>query len=399
MRIVTRRLELWRDVRDGLRSQPGRAGLSVLAIAVGMVALTVLLAVLGGLRERAAQLAQDFHADVFAIASGGAGDGPQAGLSRSDVDLLRANLGSGVVAGVRYDTIRGPDETRISLLATDGDLRQAHGWRMAAGRFLDDRDLRQASRHAVVSAALATRYGWYPGAVMRVRDVPFSVVGVARSSVAPLTTGPGSTPGELAIFVPWSSARHWCGSAEELRRVDTAYAAAGDAAGLSGAMERARRLVDSRTPGRAARLQWVTQDVILDGVRRLERVIAWTAGAVSFLCLLLGGTTMMSLMVANVRDRVVEIGLRRALGALPADIAALFVAEALVLTAGAAMLASGFTHVALLLGAGRLAIPLRLNAASFLGPIMIAVLLGVIFAYWPARLAARISPADALRAE
>lgn len=387
--------QLWRDVRDGLRAQPGRAGLSLLAIAVGMVALTVLLAVLGGLRARAAQLGSDFHADVFAIVSGGRrGD-----LARQDVDALRAGLGPGVVSGVRNDAMRGPDEASIAVLASDGRLRPARGWGMAAGRFLDDRDEQQAARNAVVSVALGARYGWTPGTVVRVHGVPFTVVGIVRSTATPLNTGPGPASGDLALFVPWTSARHWCDSADELRRVDVVYAAAGATARLAGAVERARRLVDGRAPGRSQQLQWVTQDVILEGVRRLERVIVWTAGAVACLCLLLGGTTMMSLMVANVRDRVVEIGLRRALGALPGDVAALFVAEALVLTAGSAVVASGFTHLALRLAAGRLTIPLQLNLASFLWPVAIAMLLGALFAYWPARLAARISPADALRAE
>jgi hypothetical protein len=50
-------------------------------------------------------------------------------------------------------------------------------------------------------------------------------------------------------------------------------------------------------------------------VRRLQSTIQVTVGSIALLCLVLGGTTLMSLMVANVRDRVTEIGLRRALGA------------------------------------------------------------------------------------
>ena len=44
----------------------------------------------------------------------------------------------------------------------------------------------------------------------------------------------------------------------------------------------------------------------------------------------------MSLMLANVRDRVGEIGLRRALGARARDVAALFVLEACLVTLAAA---------------------------------------------------------------
>ena len=57
------------DIVDGVRSQPGRAGLSVLAIAVGTVALTLLLAALGGLREKARHMVEELGVNVIAVVS------------------------------------------------------------------------------------------------------------------------------------------------------------------------------------------------------------------------------------------------------------------------------------------------------------------------------------------
>ena len=107
----------------------------------------------------------------------------------------------------------------------------------------------------------------------------------------------------------------------------------------------------------------------------------------------------MSLMVANVRERVMEIGLRRALGASQWDIAALFVMEACLVAGSAAVVATLGTN--LLLSLGRQAFPtsLRLGWVSILTPLIVAVFLGIVFSYWPARFAAKITPSEALRNE
>ena len=107
----------------------------------------------------------------------------------------------------------------------------------------------------------------------------------------------------------------------------------------------------------------------------------------------------MSLMVATVRDRVVEIGLRRALGATAGDIASLFVWEGCLVTASAALVGTFLTHALLFLAQGVLPVPVSLGLGSLLVPIAVAVGLGIAFSYWPAKFAAKILPSDALRNE
>ena len=148
-----------------------------------------------------------------------------------------------------------------------------------------------------------------------------------------------------------------------------------------------------------AAVTWITPETILRGVRRMQRALDLGIGSITLLSLALGGITLMSLLVGNVRERVTEIGLRRALGATRRDVAALFVLEGCLLTSLAALVGAGVAQWVLHALAGVPEIPLALDGRLWLAPLGVALAVGLLASYVPARLAAGISPADALRAE
>jgi putative ABC transport system permease protein len=136
---------------------------------------------------------------------------------------------------------------------------------------------------------------------------------------------------------------------------------------------------------------------LLRSVRRLQRGVALSAGGIAGLALVLGGTTLMSLLIAGVLERVPEIGLRRALGGTPRDVAALFVAEACAVTTAAGVLGV-LGAMALMPALERAApIPVRTGPLSVILPLAFSILAGVAFSWWPARRAACIPPSEALR--
>lgn len=181
-------------------------------------------------------------------------------------------------------------------------------------------------------------------------------------------------------------------------KLDAVFVHVPDGGDYAERVEDCRRLL-AHPDLRASGLSWVTPDVLLSRIRSLQQMIRFTAGSLSGLCLLLGGTTLMSLMVANVRERIREIGLRRALGARRQDIARLFMLEAAALTASAGV-AGVLIANALLVGAGvSFPLPTKVGVESAVLPLAAALLLGLAFSYGPARLAARISPSEALRDE
>lgn len=390
---------LLRDVCDEIRSRPGRAGLSFLAILTGMLALTALLCVAGGLRREARDLVARFGADVFAILPAEAAapsGGARAGLSRGAVALLRANMPGARVSGVRR-LGRAVDGEDVATVATDEELAAVRGWELLRGRFLDAADCRGGQRHAVITRALGERRGWGIGQTLTVRGVPLTIVGVIDAGdILPPAAEPAAraASGESAVFVPHTLLALWEEPGSE--PLDAVFVKAAPGRDAASSASAGRRILDGQSRGESG-LAWVTPSTLVRHIRRLQVIVGLAAGSVAALCLVLGGATLMGLMAANVRARVVEIGLRRALGARPIDVAALFVAEGVLVAGSAALAAAAAGHLVLAAVAGSIPLPLRLDLLTFLAPVALAVVLGAACSFAPARLAASLAPSDALR--
>lgn len=395
-----------RDILDDVRARPGRAGLSFLALAVGMTALTVLLAVLGGLAERSRRIVGELGVNVFAAMAAKedkSAPGKSGRLLLSHADLLATNLTGCLLAGVRtYEvTTPGADQT-LTVVATQEGLPAIRQWQIREGRFLDATDLRDRERSAVISATLADAWDWKVGQVVQLRDTPFRVVGILSYDVGALAAESSAAvlaPGNWTVWVPITVPPYWLTSRVPPEpELESLFVRVPDDQSMATIVTRTQSLLRQPDLGAPA-LSFVTPDLLLEKVRRLQRTIQFTVGSIAVLCLLLGGTTLMSLMVANVRDRVTEIGLRRALGATRGDIAQLFVMESILVTLAAALAGSVGTWLLLYAARAHFPAPLSLQPWTVLIPVAVAVALGALFSYAPARAAAAISPAEALRNE
>jgi putative ABC transport system permease protein len=375
------------DLWTGLRTGPARAGLALLSLALGLFAVTILLSTLDALRRQARGLVQAFGAETFALVSQSDSGAP---WSRRQVDFLRANLGEAAwVSGVRMRP--APAGADWIVAAVDADFFRVRGWQLDSGRTWDEHDARQGARLAVAPADLCRRNRWRAGDVILLGNEPFRLAGTTASASLPVPIIPAN-----AVFIPHASAALETGDDFTRDRVEVILFRARPGHDPDVLRRRVARLLTH--PGMAAEgSEWVTPESLLQGIRRWQRAIAWTAGSGGALGLLLGAVTLAGMLLTGVRERVAEIGLRRALGAQPREIAGLFVAEALVLTGAAAVAALVAAELALRGLGGRFPLPFHFGLWTRLGPLALAGALALLCSIGPAWRAARLPPAEALR--
>ena len=132
-------------------------------------------------------------------------------------------------------------------------------------------------------------------------------------------------------------------------------------------------------------------------VARIERIFFLYLPLVAGVSLLAGAAVAASLMLVSVNERTGEIGLRRAVGARPADIRSQFLAETMVTTLGGGLAGTLFGSAGALFVADRFGLSGVFSVTAILLGIALSIGTGLLAGVLPARRAALLQPAEALK--
>jgi len=402
-------------LREGLLAHKLRSVLTMLGIVFGIAAVIAMTAITeGGKQQQLEQIRRIGlnNIQVRALDLDGARltrarrANPD-GLSLDDLAAIREHV-QGVVAISAWKNLKA--ELRLGdrlvddalVLGVTGDLRAVADLQLGQGRFPDHHDEETFARVCTIGAHVARDLG-VPGgaalgAVVVLGDEPVTVIGVMAEL-------PGGSNGvadlslpdrNREVYLPYASLRAFYRKAAQDSRLDAISMRMEREEYLLPASDLIRRIVTDRHRGAEDMVVAVPLEQLRQAQRTKEifNVIIVVIAAIS---LVVGGIGIMNIMLATVTERTREIGIRRAVGASQRDILRQFLAEALLLSACGGL-------IGLLLGlAGGWLVELVFGFPVAFSPLImtIAVLvsggIGVVFGLYPAWLAARMNPVEALR--
>lgn len=139
------------------------------------------------------------------------------------------------------------------------------------------------------------------------------------------------------------------------------------------------------------------QEDFLETVNSIIGIIEIALVAISSISLVVGGIGIMNIMLVSVTERIKEIGLRRALGATPKNIALQFMIESVMVSVSGGTL--GLFCGAIATKFAQKWIQAEINLQTIVLAFGFSVAVGVLFGTYPAVKASKLDPIEALRYE
>lgn len=388
-----------------------RTLLSVTGIVVGVAAVILMVAVGRGAEENILGRIRAMGTNLILVSAGQfqliAGRQRQMStvktLVPSDAQAIAKECSSVLAAapaiGKRL-SVRGESENVIAnpfVVGMSAEGFQIRNITLAVGRSFDPQEGRAAQRVAVLGLTAARNlFGDADpvGLQVRIGRVPFEVIGVT----APKGMDPSGTDQDDLVVVPIETALR---RLFNVTHIQTIYVQAGSTDVLDRAEKEVAALLRQRHRLGAKNDDFTIQNqaTLLETERETSRALTLLIGSVAAISLLVGGVGILAVMLMSVRERIREIGLRRAVGARRRDIQIQFLLESGLLAGlggilgvvggvGAALAVSALGYWEVILSWPAVAVGFGFSVS-----------LGIAFGIYPAARAAHLEPIEALRAE
>jgi putative ABC transport system permease protein len=387
---------------QALTSHPSRTWLTLLAVSLGTAAVVLLSALGEGARSYVEDQFTQLGTHLLIVFPGRnettGGPPPLLGETARDLtldDALAMARARGVARlaplTVGQATVSaGSLEREVNIVGATADFLGVRHLTMGRGRFLPPGDPSRGRGVAVLGRTLATELFGHRQAVgewVRIGERRFRIIGILASSGQSL----GDTLDDIAI-IPVASAQALFNSPGLFRIL---VEARGREA-LPVAEAAIKDIVRARHEGEDD-VTVITQDAMLATFDKILKALTLAVAGIGAISLAVAGVLIMNVMLVSVAQRTAEVGLLKALGAAQGQIAALFIAEALLLAGVGTLVGLALALAAVgLFNDVYTAFQLVIPAWAPLAASAVSVGAGLVFGLAPALRAARLDPVVAL---
>lgn len=386
---------------DSFRANKVRFALTALGMVMGSA--SVILVVTIGLtgKQYAVNYIQGIGANMIVADYQGAGAGTPDFLTKDDETAVIEQV-PGIIATSpmlqMHDRISfGNGRVRdILVLGVSPQYKDIRNLVVLSGRFFDEQDAISHDKVAVVTVPFAKNlFGSVDAALDRtfsIKGIPFTIIGIFQERV--------NTYGQMeiadqTILIPYPVARYFTGT-DVVKQI---FFSVRDFADVPRARDEIAKVIQSRhRPNSAYDVN--ENAALLTTVEKIANILTVVLLLVSAVTLAVSGVGIMNIMLATVRSRIREIGIRKAVGATYREIQLQFLAEAILISMSGGI-------VGTLLG---LAIPfsarfflpadlIPISSWSVVISLGTAMLVGILFGTLPATRAAQMDPVESLKYE
>jgi putative ABC transport system permease protein len=386
-----------------------RSALTMLGIVIGVGAVIAMVSLGQGAQEQVQQQIASMGTNMLIVSAGSQNSGGVRGgagttttFTPEDVQAILRDAPAvrtaspSVTAGVTL--VFGNQNWTTRAEGVDVTYPDIRNRGVSSGDFFTAADVTSAARVTVIGQTIANQLfpGMDPvGQTMRVRNLPFRVVGVLEVR----GQSQFGQDQDDTMLIPYTTAMKKLLS---VTYIPTAYVSATSDTATAAAQQQIGDVLRARHNLRTGQPDDFNVRNLTDVANTAEattRVMTFLLGGIAAVSLLVGGIGIMNIMLVSVTERTREIGIRMAVGARTRHVQWQFLIESVVLG-----LAGGLGGILLGIGVSFLLSigfgwPQLISPIAVVGSAVFSMAIGVFFGYYPAKKAANLDPIEALRFE
>ena len=374
-----------------------RSFLTILGILIGVTAVIALITTVSGFSGTLSSSFLDMGAGTMSVSI--TGSDLKSGLNAEDLEKL---TGLEIIDGVTPNiSLRsrvsrgGKDETNMNVSGKNSYYFTRNPDAVARGRSLHPTDEESMTFVCLISSDLVKSlfFGVDPvGETLLIDGIPFLVAGLISedSNDGILSILSGSAD----LMIPYTTAMKM-NNANVVTSL-TVYLA--ENVDSEAAKTELGNVLDAMFSYEEDCYTITTMAAIEDTMNTMMSMISTLLAGIASIALVVGGIGIMNMMLTTVTERTQEIGLKKALGAIPWQIQLQFLMESFVLSMIGGLLGVALGLLLSFALCQAVGMSFFLSTEAIVLGVTFSAAVGIIFGWAPARKASRLNPIDALRA-
>ncbi|MFC1756332.1 ABC transporter permease [Patescibacteria group bacterium] len=403
-----------------LQSNIGRTILSLLGIVIGVTSVIIILSLGAGIRNFVIGQVETFGTDVIEIeikvpktkqasaqnVGGMVGGAPIVTLKLEDIEAIGkiSNIGAWYTGILSQQITSYQDKNNQTILfGTNSQIMEVDkGTELDVGRMYNDEEDRGLKQVAVLGSKIKDTLFGNSNAIdeiIKIKGQSFRVIGVLKERGAI-----GGFDWDKMIYLPLGTLQKKIMGVEhvqfamlnieDMAKVEQTISEAEE-------IMRDRHNIDDPEDDDFAIVSIAESLELIDQVFSAINILLLALTSIS---LIVGGVGIMNVMYVSVAERTFEIGLRKSIGARNSSILKQFLFEAIFLTVLGGLIGIIFGSL-ISYGAEKIALrqgyflQFSITLQSILIGFGFSAGVGILFGYYPAKIASRLSPIEAMRKE